>query len=353
VQLDETTQKQLREAVFRADGLAMAGSHDDRNEKLNDALGIKRIGSIAGASSAVLDSGLLNVTGTLPMLPGDRIDRIKRTTAQTFATYAVSGSSRSGENDCRNEDQDEDTRDECDGQPNRYLDAITLNRYGSGKALFAGFDLLAEATQEGAGSLAAQALLAGLTVTQPPVQAQLGGVVPVKLTLKNQGIATSATAIVMVPNATTIVDAGGGTVIAGTQGQAILWTVNLALAEQKDLTFYLRLPVATGAITIDATVRAGANVVAPATLAVDSPGIASLNDLYNQAQALASQTSHQPALIKAADHLGKAIDEHRLDQTLLEALAATDALLGITDADVQALRSGIDRWLRYASMLLE
>jgi hypothetical protein len=296
----------------------------------------------------------LNLTGSVPILSGDRINRIKRTTAQTFATYTVSGASGSGD-DCRGEDTGSDDHDECEGKPDTYLDAVTVNHYGNGQALFAGFDLLAEATQDGTASLAAQVLLAALDLTQPPVTPQLGAVVPIQLKLKNQGAATSATAAITLPLSATLENAGGGTVVSDAQTQVVMWSVNLGLNEERELAIYVKLPIAAGTLTLSATVTAGtdAKVVAQTTASIDIAAVSSLNELYDQATALgASGKSYASAANKAAKDLGKATKESRLDKAVPYALAATDELLGITDPDITALRTNIDRWLRYSLMLM-
>lgn len=49
------------------------------------------------------------------------------------------------------------------------LPAVTLHDYGTGRAVFAGFDLLAEATLAGPDSLSASLLVQALAAVQPPV----------------------------------------------------------------------------------------------------------------------------------------------------------------------------------------
>src|SRR5581483_5981401 len=102
------------------------------NYRLNDALGVKRIGTVDHAESAILASGsALGLDGSISLIPGDRINRIRRITAQRLATYQLSGPSHSGKFDCRCEDPDDDRDDEdCGRTPDAFIDAITLNAYG-------------------------------------------------------------------------------------------------------------------------------------------------------------------------------------------------------------------------------
>lgn len=357
VKLDEQLQKELREAIFRGDGLLVAGSHDDRNYRLNDALGVKRIGTVDHAESAILASGsALGLDGSISLIPGDRINRIRRITAQRLATYQLSGPSHSGKFDCRCEDPDDDRDDEdCGRTPDAFIDAITLNAYGYGKAAFAGFDLLADATRDGADSVAAKTLLAALDVTHPaPLAARVGAVLPIKLTLLNQGIATTATVAVALPDTVSVIDAGGGTV-NNTVPRSIAWTVNLAVAEEKTLTFYVRLPDAVGTVTLNAAVIAGPNqkLITQTSLTLTAAAPPSLDASLARAQALsAANPAYRRALNDAADDVKKAIAARTLDKAIAYVLKATDDLLGIADADIAALRRDLDEWLRYSEMLV-
>lgn len=367
VKLHESVQKELREANFRGDGLVVAGSHDNRNSRLNDALGIKRIGSVAHADSAVIGAGPLGVVGTVSLMAGDRINRIKRTTAQSLATYQLSGSSRSSSYDCRDEDDDgykEDrdhkyTNDDCHGQPDTYIDAITLNAYGYGKALVAGFDLLAQATKDGDGSIAAQALLAALDVTHPkPLTARLGGVLPIKLTLQNQGIATSANVSVSTPGGTLVADAVGGVVESTGTGQTISWTVSLGVGEEKNLVFYVRLPGTEASVTLHAGVSVviggTTRTVAQTDLTLSVTALAPLDDILAQANALGGTLpTYRYALKAAGEDIDRAIKARNLAMATSSLLNATSDLLGIAEPAIVELRRSLDEWLRYNLMLLD
>lgn len=366
--LDEATQKELREAVFRGEGLVVAGTHDSRNYKVHDALGLRLIGRVRNAFRAELSSNLLNLTGAITLLPGDRALRVKRSSAQSFATYQLNGPARDldDRDDCHdqdkryaaktsNEERKDNDEDECEGQPQRYLDAVTLNYYGKGRAFFAGFDLLAQATRDGADSLAAKVFASGLALTAPIPKAELGGVLPIKLTLKNQGIATSANVTVTVPAGASVFNAGGGTTAVAVQAQTISWTVNLAVSEEKDLVFYVRMPSVEGAVTLTAVVTAGTNarVVAQTSLPLTVPPVSSLDALLSQARSLSSAaTNYQRAAKSAAEDLDEAVKARTLDRAITNALRATDDLLGVTDPAVIALRVAIDEWLRYTLMLM-
>lgn len=351
VKLSQTTQKALREVIFRGDGLLLAGSHDNRNHKLNDILGIKRIGTLSYATRVTIPTGPLGVDGTTNLLPGDRINRIKRLSAQSLATYELSA--YGSDTRCDDEDDDQET-DECDGRhPDTYIDAITFNPYGSGKAIFAGFDLLAQATKEGSSGISARTLLGALSVSHPiAITPRLGGVFPVDLKLTNRGIATTTTVTIAIPVGTTVANAGSGQVATTSTGATLAFVVNLGVGEEKTLGFSLKLPLTQATVNLHATVQAGNRLITETDLAITVPAIATIDDLVQQAQALANQYSvYRRALNAAQDDLDKAGKARSLDKAIDYALKATDDLLGITEPDIVQLRQQIDGWLRYMLMI--
>lgn len=351
VKLSTTTQKALREAIFRGEGLLMAGSHDNRNEKLNDILGLKRIGTLSHATRVVIPTGPLGVDGSATLLPGDRINRIKRLTAQTLATYELTA--YGSDMRCDDEGDDRET-DECDGRhPDTYIDAITLNNYGSGKAVFAGFDLLAQATKDGNTSLSAKTLLGALSASHPvQIAPTLGRVLPVDLKLANRGIATQATVAITIPVGTTVDNAGGGTVTTSATGTTLTFTVTLAVNEEKTQHFSLKLPSAEGTLNLHASITAGNRLITETDLTITVPAISAIDDLVQQAQALTNQyPAHRHALNAAQDDLDKAAQARSLDKAIDYALKATDDLLGITEPGIVSFRQQVDAWIRYMLMI--
>ncbi|HEX9626663.1 MAG TPA: carboxypeptidase regulatory-like domain-containing protein, partial [Acidiferrobacterales bacterium] len=266
--LSETVQKELREAVFRGEGLVVAGAHDSRNlhhERLRDALGIKPIGHVSHATGVELVTSPLDLTGHLALIPGDKAQRIERLTATSAGVYLTDGTpGKSDDDDCRDpnllsqDDHGKDDNgarddDECHGHPERYLDAVTLNAYGQGRAAFAGFDLLAAAARDGQTGLAARLLTKLIAHVQPATLAPAaGGVVPIELVVANRGVATGVTVTVTLPAGVTPVDAGS----AAVQSNTLRWTLNLAADAEQLLRFWIKLPAAPGTVTLTAAAEA-------------------------------------------------------------------------------------------------
>jgi hypothetical protein len=361
--LSESAQRELKEAVFRGEGLLVAGAHDARHHDLNEALGLKLIGSFAHASQALLIDSPLNLTGSLDLLAGDKALRVKRTTAQALARYLLTTSGRSHDEDDAPDCCDLARRhaslaqglsfnpreepDECGGHPDHFLDAATLNAYGRGKSAFVGFDLLAAATREGASSLSAQTLKALLEAVAPTaLPPTAGSVQPLALTITNRGIATAATAAVTLPAGVTVLDAPAGQVTPDT----VTFTANLAAGEEQTLTFWVKLPGATGPVTFNATVTAG-NPPAPKataayTLEVQIPDLAQLK---TRLAALNTSTPEERrALKRALDELDRAYHNFYPHQAIEHILNVTEALAHLADPAATALRAELGEWIRYA-----
>jgi hypothetical protein len=366
--LSEQTQKELREAIFRGEGLVVAGVHDNRNlhrKRLNDALGLKVVGHLSHAEAVVLTASDLGLTGEIPLIPGDKALRVKRLTAISAGIYRLGADNRiesDDADDCRktdddkhlakssndNKDQDDEDQDEeCEANPVGDLDAVTLNAYGRGQSAFTGFDLLAQATRDGDTSLAAQLLAKLLTKVNPASLATgPGAVVPIELTLKNQGVAVSITATVTLPPGVSVIDVGTGQA----SGQLLTWTFPLAVDEQKSVTAWIRLPDQSGPVTLNATVIASAgstSLTANPTLTINVTSPEELGGIKATLEALV-QADHpdKEALARAIDRLAKAINNTDSSKAIVEALRATDALLGLTDPIITSLRVSIDTWLQ-------
>jgi hypothetical protein len=289
VKLDERVQRELREAVFRGEGLLVAGAHDNRNQGLLDALGIRQIGSDPKAAAVDLTPGFPGAMGALPLLEDDHILRVRRRHAATVGVYVSRsrsghdhdpcpswhGNDRDDDRDGDHDDDDDDDDDDCGG---RFPDAVTLNRYGLGRAVFAGFDLLATATQDDAPAAVSALLRAALEAVNPKVPLAVpGAVVPIVIDVLNQGNATVARVVVTVPENTQLVDAIGGDIA----GNTVTWDFDLAQSGSVRLDFWLSLPAAPETVTVTAVVSApdSAGVYQPrAEASLDIPMVASLEN---------------------------------------------------------------------------
>ncbi|MBI3546325.1 MAG: carboxypeptidase-like regulatory domain-containing protein [Gammaproteobacteria bacterium] len=356
--LDEQTQKELREATFRGEGLVMAGIHDARNQKLLEALGVKLIGSVRANG---VDLTGLGLSGHIDLIVGDKALRMKRVRAETAGIYTVSAPQmRTDNDDCHDEgaryeasannsrSSSDNDDDECAGHPERYLDAVVVNAYGQGRSAFTGFDLLITATRDGQNSLAGALLAKALEYVHPTEFSRSpGAVVPLTLTLINRGIATPATATINLPSGAKIIDPGTGT--AGVN--ALVFNVNLGVGAQQQLTFWVKLPQPAGAATFQGVVTV-ASLAQPAAVVfynvnvVQPESLTSIDDRL--VQLINSNSPNSSALRRAENEVAKALKNFFPQMAVPNLLKATDALLGIDDPTVMDIRVALDVWIRWA-----
>ncbi len=230
VKLDEPVQKELREAVYRGEGLIEAGSHDQRQGRIDEALGVKFLGKHANMLG-------VSLTDLTPHPPASVLFALtdKQLRAQ------LEGADAAGFfNDING----------ITAEP-----AVTTYAYGQGRSVYAGLDLLAEATlaDDDQGTYASL-LLHALEFVHPDLLTPLaGGVYPIRLTLVNEGIATPGQVVATLPPEVTVVDAGGGVVDSNTH--TLTWGFDLAEAETLTFNAWLELPATQ--VHIDALVQTG------------------------------------------------------------------------------------------------
>ncbi|WP_459867940.1 carboxypeptidase regulatory-like domain-containing protein, partial [Endothiovibrio diazotrophicus] len=219
IHLDVDAQRALREAVRAGDGLVVGGDHDQRNARLDAALGIAFRGTLSA------DGLLLADRPTLPFASPRAAARVTLEGTVSLAHFNPGG------------------------EP-----AITHHPFGAGEAVHIGFDLLAEAAAGGAAGEPLGALLLGaLAEVDPQPAARAGGPLAVRLALVNQGIAIPGVATLALPAGVGVLDAGDATV----EEAALRWTFDLAEAQSATFDAWLRLPPAGGPLTLTAAIETG------------------------------------------------------------------------------------------------
>ncbi|MEN8175118.1 MAG: carboxypeptidase regulatory-like domain-containing protein [Pseudomonadota bacterium] len=216
VKLEETVQKELREAVYRGAGIVVAGMHDNRGGRILDALGVSLNGRESAAAGVELlesaDHGAVRVS--LALL--EKAERVILEGAEVLGYYF-------------------DADGNLTTEP-----AVTRHGFGAGRSVFIGHDLLAEATQAGdQQNIFAAMLLKALAHVDPDSLAVLaGGTVPLRAVLSNLGRAVSGKVSVTPPVGAEVIDAGTGTVSGG----MIEYPFVLAVDATETLDFWVRLP---------------------------------------------------------------------------------------------------------------
>jgi hypothetical protein len=226
VKLDEQFQKEFREAIYRGEGLFEAGGHDERNNKLDEALGVKVAGKSTKPTGIDLLVSAVSTGGHAEYPLADKTLRTALTGAQSQGYTADTG---------------------------LQLPVVTTFDYGDGQSVFGGFDLLLQATKSGAG-LFSELLTKAPAYVQPPLEAKTSRVVPITLTLTNEGIATAGRVVFTLPSGSVVEDAGAAVI---TGAGELTWNYTLPASGTAAVTFWLRLPAQEGTATVHASVQVG------------------------------------------------------------------------------------------------
>ncbi|MCJ8503136.1 choice-of-anchor A family protein [Desulfatitalea alkaliphila] len=143
--------------------------------------------------------------------------------------------------------------------------AIAVNEYHLGRAVFVGFDLLAEAFAHhendptAAFNPFADLLLSGLTHAHPdPLPLASARVVPLVVEINNAGMAASGEALLTFSDNLVVIDGAGFTIEEGMDGATWRFPFALAQSENHQQTLYVQLPETVGeAAHIDLLVQTG------------------------------------------------------------------------------------------------
>lgn len=371
--LSEQVQKELREAVYRGEGLLVAGAHDERNGRLDPALGIQYKGKHSSAAGIRFEVSPLELEGQHAFGADEQPVRIRLDGALVAARYMSTprrghddhehghddvhrqshdrnderrcddqrNDHRGGKKDAATNHHDEHGDDgHCGGEPHGDDDiAVTYHTYGQGRSVYAGFDLLTQAAVTDAAPGYDQLLLRALAHIQPrllPLQA--GSIVPVSVTLSNRGMGVPVRLVIAPPPGGAVFDAPG----ASTEPDGRLsWTFILFEQANVEFKFWVRLPEAEGAISIDALIQtaAGGNFADYGTLSL--PLVVSgsaLTQARFELDALSGKDFRKARqeVAKAEEYLDK--DKGKVDKALHHLVQAADVLSGIAGSQAAAIR---------------
>lgn len=298
VKLDETVQQELREAVNRGEGLIEAGGHDQRQGRIDEALGLKFTGKYPRMTGIRIDAG--GFTPPVGQMPLQLTDKA--------LSFTLDGATALG-------------RFIQDGLVTTSL-SLAERRYGLGRTFHAGYDLLAEASFSGADSRHGQLLLDSLSRVHPdPLISYAHSVYPLTITVVNTGIATPGRVVLNLPSNVAVIDAGGAT---NANGQ-LIWNFDLAKNTSADYTAWVKLPEVP--VTLNATIESGS----------DS------NYKIQQKLALAVETVVNDDLQVALDGIAPLTAEAYKQAFTSLQLAETQRLAGNWPASLDALRTAADR----------
>lgn len=236
-------QTELREAVYRGEGLLIAGPHDNRNTqspRIVEALGLKVAGTLNADAMVVFAGPLSESDGLISLFADEKALRVKPGAAITHGNFLTTDAG----NDC-----DPQVATDCTA----LTSALLTHAYGEGSSIFAGFDLLAASTRDGADSTAAKVLLNSLSNVHPVSLAPTAGsVLPLTVTVSNLGVIAETRITLTLPTGLTVIDPGTLTAISATQ---LTGMITIPEATQAVWTLWVKLPESAGTITINAIIE--------------------------------------------------------------------------------------------------
>lgn len=321
VKLDETVQKELREAVNHGLGLLVGGDHDPRNHGLNEALGVKYLGHAKAAGLSV------------PPAPG--YDGVHRNFAHPREVIRISPKTAT----VLGRFVDLHGKDQGPG--------LTRQAYGQGEAAYLGFDLLAEgAVLEPTGAGEFSQLLLNLLDDLAPLPAyRAGEVVGLRLLLHNAGPAVNGWADLALASGAAWYDAGGAEAQAD---GSLRWLYGLAPDQRLERRAWTRLPAA-GTATVTARIHADGSRDDPyASLRLELPvaELPALDEALLRLDTLAESNRAYRSIRQSAQRAAAYLAQGKRDKARTELLKAADALLKIAGPDAADLRQAIDEALR-------
>lgn len=315
--LSEQVQQELREAVFRGDGLFVAGSHDLRHNQLDTALGVKIVGHHSQVSGVNLYASEFPVIDSASWSFAEKPQKIIAETAEAVGYYL---------------DVDQEV-------------SVTRNGYGLGRTFLAGFDLIAQASTADAAPLFDALILEGLQDVEPKqADNRFGAPASVHLNLVNQGIATSGRAVITVPDNSLILDSGTAQQDSGNQ---LLWPFELIENASDTLIFWVQLPNDANTLEINSLIQTG---VEPdwidydmLNLSIQVQALPSLQELLNLPEI---QDKAYKTIRMHIEQAQQAWAEQNYAKALKYAINAANQFDKLNEANADVVRIQLDQAIR-------
>lgn len=227
--LDPQVQEELREHVYSGEGLLVAGRHDVRTRILDNPLGVDYRGTQLVPTGLQMTAGNpLGLNGQESFTQGNNVQRFVPAGAVVDGTV-------------------------ISGIPTAQTGLVVRNAYGNGRSALGGYDMLAEASAETAPNLFSGLIRKPLVYVNPPQTTPLAGrVVPLHLTISNNGIANTTQATVTTSLNGYIVAASAGTVANG----KLVWTTPLAVGQNLGVDLWVQVSSDGSPVTVTATLVA-------------------------------------------------------------------------------------------------
>ena len=325
VKLAEQVQDELREAVYRGEGLVVAGDHDQRNGRLDTPLGITYRGKEPDAVSVSVDDSVVHNGGFVANLVlGDKVSKADLSGAMAVGQFTLGDASTAP--------------------------AVATHSYGQGRTVYGGFDLLAEATSVGQQSALAELILGLLDYVHPVPTTLTNAVVPITLTITNQGIATAGQAVIMLPAETSLVDSSDTLTSDAVVANTWRFTFDLVETEQVNLTLWLQLPESAQTLNVEVLLKTGSDPnftdYDTLSLLLDVQPGAVLADVLADLTLLESQDNDYRQALQALERAETALLNADDAKALKELLKTADQLIAVGTQEAEQVRVQVAQLIR-------
>ncbi len=321
--LENVLAEEVREAVFRGDGLIVDGNHDSRNKILDEALGVKHVGQLAHNDHSVVVGG--SVFANITFVGRGDAMRYELQGGSTHATF-----------------------DSASGSP-----ALVSNAYGRGHALGFAFGLASTLMHDSASSDLRRLLLTSVGLVSPAVDVAdpAGGFVALDVELRNVGSEADVDLVLTVdaPVAIESTDPSADTANATTA----VWKIHVIEGERRLVVAGVRLPSTQGLATVRLTAlrRDTDEVLAESELQISARDMRAVrDDLVHDLSALAvssgKERSARDNALTSIAHAVDAAETGRWDAAFEDLLKARDQLVRITSVSIAQPRTDVARLLR-------
>jgi sugar lactone lactonase YvrE len=342
--LHDPLAEEIREAVNRGDSLLIDGMHDERNKLLDEVVGVQYRGKLAPANQPVEFTGPLFAAD--PVVARGRPLKLELGDGTLQARFP-------DHLDC----------DDCDNRkhhgPATVNPAIVSHRYGQGRGMIMGFDLVDTLMQEPSLSDVWRAIIETTfdeLLPELPDTYTSGALVVARTTVANLGHAVGLQVIDTLPADARVITTEPAAPIDSTGTQAT-WDFSLGIEQSQDLTLSWWLSGLTGSYTLDTLVSTtqGGQAIPygnyPLTLTVASALDQMVTDeLIARLKALTfSSNKDRQARNKALKSLQEALahtSSGDYDGAIDSLIDAVNRLNAIKSQDTRAYRLGLDRWLQ-------
>ncbi len=339
--LDKQVQQELRERIYRGEGLLVAGNSDERNKYLNAALGIKHKGKRSDSSGILFKDSVLGLNGQQELSYKDKALRVELDGAEIVAEYIISN---------KHDDDDDDENQKYSKA------AVTTCQFGLGRSVYAAFDLLAHATATQNDNLLDDLLRTSLLHTHPANIARVRPqVLPLLLSLTNEGIVTPGQGVITLPEGVQVLASAGANNSLNTEGNIVI-PFELEEDEVLNTTFWVRLPITSSSFTFSASVQTGTSPTFNEHVVINlGLSHSAYTDLNEALSVLAGMSVEDKYIQKALKYLRKAeiySQQNKIKETVRHLIKASDALAKSTHDQLQPVRLIIDHNIAYYAAML-